>query len=125
MGSLASTSASSTHYRFRGQRPLAFIQPLQMRLGLYSPQAVDLALVRSVAGNGFHLALQIIPQQAGSVTLTLYQRSQWLGPALAGEEQLGQDKPAIAVDCTDLSYISSAGLGVFMSYIEDLKVNQQ
>lgn len=41
------------------------------------------------------------------------------------KEQLGQDKPAIAVDCTDLSYISSAGLGVFMSYIEDLKVNQQ
>lgn len=41
------------------------------------------------------------------------------------KEQLGKDKPTIAVDCTDLSYISSAGLGVFMSYIEDLKVNEQ
>ncbi|MCB0496685.1 MAG: STAS domain-containing protein [Cyclobacteriaceae bacterium] len=40
-------------------------------------------------------------------------------------EHLGKDKPAIAVDCAHLSYISSAGLGVFMSYIEDLKVNGQ
>lgn len=27
----------------------------------------------------------------------------------------------IVVDCSDLEYISSAGLGVFMSYIEQLK----
>lgn len=29
----------------------------------------------------------------------------------------------ILVDCTNLNYISSAGLGVFMSYIQDIKVN--
>ena len=28
----------------------------------------------------------------------------------------------ILVDCTDLNYISSAGLGVFMSYIDDFKI---
>ena len=27
----------------------------------------------------------------------------------------------ILVDCTDLKYISSAGLGVFMSYIQEMK----
>jgi len=27
----------------------------------------------------------------------------------------------ILVDCTDLKYISSAGLGVFMSYIQEIK----
>jgi anti-sigma B factor antagonist len=27
----------------------------------------------------------------------------------------------IVVDCTELAYISSAGLGVFMSYIDDFK----
>lgn len=31
----------------------------------------------------------------------------------------GNDK--ILVECTDLAYISSAGLGVFMSYIEELR----
>ena len=30
----------------------------------------------------------------------------------------------ILVDCTKLNYISSAGLGVFMSYIQDLKTNK-
>ncbi len=29
----------------------------------------------------------------------------------------------ILVDCTNLNYISSAGLGVFMSYIQDIKTN--
>jgi len=29
----------------------------------------------------------------------------------------------ILVDCTNLNYISSAGLGVFMSYIQDIKAN--
>ena len=32
----------------------------------------------------------------------------------------GGDKK-ILVDCTNLTYISSAGLGVFMSYIQDLE----
>jgi anti-sigma B factor antagonist len=30
----------------------------------------------------------------------------------------------IVVNCRDLSYISSAGLGVFMAYIEDVRKNQ-
>ena len=29
----------------------------------------------------------------------------------------------ILVNCTNLNYISSAGLGVFMSYIQDIKAN--
>lgn len=29
----------------------------------------------------------------------------------------------ILIDCTDLNYISSAGLGVFMSYIEEIDQN--
>jgi anti-sigma B factor antagonist len=36
----------------------------------------------------------------------------------AGEKNL-------LVDCTELFYISSAGLGVFMSYIKDLEVNER
>lgn len=35
----------------------------------------------------------------------------------------GQHKN-IFIDCTELNYISSAGLGVFMSYIEDIAENQ-
>lgn len=31
---------------------------------------------------------------------------------------------SIFIDCTKLNYISSAGLGVFMSYIEDITQNQ-
>ena len=30
----------------------------------------------------------------------------------------------IVVNCKDLSYISSAGLGVFMAYIEDVRKNK-
>ena len=30
----------------------------------------------------------------------------------------------IVVNCKDLSYISSAGLGVFMAYIEDMRKNK-
>ena len=39
--------------------------------------------------------------------------------------QLENKVPNISVDCTNLTYISSAGLGVFMSYIEDYKENNQ
>lgn len=41
------------------------------------------------------------------------------------QEQLGGEVKHLAVNCSGLSYISSAGLGVFMSYIEDLKANDQ
>ena len=33
---------------------------------------------------------------------------------------LAEDNARILIDCQDLNYISSAGLGVFMSYIEEL-----
>jgi anti-sigma B factor antagonist len=35
-------------------------------------------------------------------------------------EVVGGGDPKILIDCTALNYISSAGLGVFMSYIEDV-----
>jgi anti-sigma B factor antagonist len=37
---------------------------------------------------------------------------------------LSENKFRIVVNCRDLSYISSAGLGVFMAYIEDVRKNQ-
>ena len=36
-------------------------------------------------------------------------------------KSVGEGFRKILVDCTALEYISSAGLGVFMSYIEELK----
>lgn len=38
-------------------------------------------------------------------------------------EAIESGRKAFLVDCTSLEYISSAGLGVFMSYIEDFKKN--
>lgn len=35
--------------------------------------------------------------------------------------QATQDHKKILIDCTELEYISSAGLGVFMSYINELE----
>ena len=35
-------------------------------------------------------------------------------------ESFESDQKNILVDCTNLNYISSAGLGVFMSYIEEV-----
>lgn len=42
-----------------------------------------------------------------------------LDQAIAGCVQGGATK--ILVDCTGLAYISSAGLGVFMSYVEEFR----
>ena len=39
----------------------------------------------------------------------------------AMSEAIGAGHAKIMVDCSELNYISSAGLGVFMSYIEELK----
>jgi len=43
------------------------------------------------------------------------------------DESLGavvrQGDPKILIDCSGLNYISSAGLGVFMSYIDDIKTS--
>jgi anti-sigma B factor antagonist len=35
-------------------------------------------------------------------------------------EAMDDNGPHILIDCTQLEYISSAGLGVFMSYIEEI-----
>lgn len=40
-------------------------------------------------------------------------------------EAVESDKSKILVDCSQLNYISSAGLGVFMSYIQELEVKQK
>jgi anti-sigma B factor antagonist len=40
---------------------------------------------------------------------------------LAIAKSVGEGFKKILVDCSGLEYISSAGLGVFMSYIEELK----
>ena len=42
----------------------------------------------------------------------------------AFQDLLEQRKFNIVVNCKDLTYISSAGLGVFMAYIEDVRKNQ-
>ncbi|MCO6359523.1 anti-sigma B factor antagonist [Roseivirga pacifica] len=35
-------------------------------------------------------------------------------------DAMDEGMPQILIDCTNLNYISSAGLGVFMSYIEEI-----
>ena len=40
---------------------------------------------------------------------------------LAIAKSVGEGFTKILIDCTSLEYISSAGLGVFMSYIEEFK----
>ncbi len=37
------------------------------------------------------------------------------------EEALKSSESKVLVDCENLTYISSAGLGVFMSYVQDFK----
>jgi anti-sigma B factor antagonist len=41
----------------------------------------------------------------------------------AFQKMLNSSKFRIIVNCRDLTYISSAGLGVFMAYIEDVRAN--
>ena len=38
-------------------------------------------------------------------------------------EAFDESHQNILIDCTNLNYISSAGLGVFMSYIEEISTN--
>ena len=42
----------------------------------------------------------------------------------AFQKLLNDQKFNIVVNCKDLTYISSAGLGVFMAYIEDVRKNK-
>ena len=42
----------------------------------------------------------------------------------AFQKLLSEKKYNIIVNCRDLSYISSAGLGVFMAYVEDIRNNK-
>ena len=39
------------------------------------------------------------------------------------QKAIGGGDKKIIVDCSNLNYISSAGLGVFMSYIQDINAN--
>ncbi len=41
----------------------------------------------------------------------------------AFQKLLNEKKYNVVVNCRDLSYISSAGLGVFMAYVEDIRKN--
>jgi anti-sigma B factor antagonist len=43
---------------------------------------------------------------------------------LAIQKLIEKSKYKIIVNCKDLSYISSAGLGVFMAFIEDVRKNK-
>jgi anti-sigma B factor antagonist len=40
------------------------------------------------------------------------------------QKLINQKRFNILVNCKDLTYISSAGLGVFMAFIEDVRANQ-
>ena len=40
------------------------------------------------------------------------------------EEAVANNEKKIGIDCSGLNYISSAGLGVFMSYIQEFENNQ-
>jgi anti-sigma B factor antagonist len=42
----------------------------------------------------------------------------------AFQKLITENKFNIVVNCRDLSYISSAGLGVFMAYVEDVRKNK-
>lgn len=42
----------------------------------------------------------------------------------AFQKMIGNGRFRIIVNCRDLTYISSAGLGVFMAYIEDVRANK-
>ncbi len=42
----------------------------------------------------------------------------------AFQKLLTEKRYNIVVNCRDLSYISSAGLGVFMAYVEDVRNNK-
>jgi len=42
---------------------------------------------------------------------------------IAFQKLLTEKKYNVVVNCRDLSYISSAGLGVFMAYVEDIRKN--
>lgn len=41
------------------------------------------------------------------------------------KKAVNADCSHILVDCRDLNYISSAGLGVFMSYIQELEIKEK
>ncbi|MDF9799854.1 anti-sigma B factor antagonist [Catalinimonas alkaloidigena] len=43
----------------------------------------------------------------------------------AMQKAVNAECPRILVDCLDLHYISSAGLGVFMSYIQELEAKEK
>ncbi len=65
-------------------------------------------------GEGFDI-MKVVGEVDASSSITLDQ-------SIA--EQVNTGPANLLVDCTGLDYISSAGLGVFMSYIEEFKKNE-
>lgn len=69
--------------------------------------------------------MEIDYQKEGEVVIITIHGDVDASSAIILDEQLkkclDQNEQFIAVDCSELEYISSAGLGVFMSYINDFK----
>lgn len=70
-------------------------------------------LIKNIEGDYYKLSV------VGDVDAS---SSIFLDTALA--EALNSDQKIILVDATGLEYISSAGLGVFMSYIQELELKK-
>ncbi len=73
--------------------------------------------------------VHIHTKQTGEVTVLVIQGDIDASSSIQLDDALkqlsGAGKSHILVDCSQLNYISSAGLGVFMSYIEELNENHQ
>jgi anti-sigma B factor antagonist len=71
--------------------------------------------------------VEIFRMQEGSVTIVRVVGELDASSSIALDQELAAlmqaQSQSILVDCTSLQYISSAGLGVFMSYIQEMEQN--
>lgn len=67
--------------------------------------------IKNVHEDNYHI-LKVIGEVDASSSIEL---------DTAMQKALEEGNENLLIDCTSLEYISSAGLGVFMSYLEDLK----
>jgi anti-sigma B factor antagonist len=71
--------------------------------------------------------VEIFRMQEGSVTIVRVVGELDASSSIALDQELAAlmqaQNQSILVDCTNLQYISSAGLGVFMSYIQEMEQN--
>ena len=67
--------------------------------------------IKNVHEDNYHI-LKVIGEVDASSSIEL---------DTAMQKALEEGHENLLIDCTSLEYISSAGLGVFMSYLEDLK----